>query len=209
MIEIPSTYYFPNRLGRIMFLAFEEVVGKSGINAVLNLSSLPHLIDNYPPADAHKTIAFETIGRFHFFLEQAYGPHGGRGLALRTGRVFFSNCMRTYGTDLGFSDPAFRLQPPDLKIVAALNSLMDFFNRYTDQHISLEETEHNFLWRIEHCPWCWGRHDSEPICHFAVGILQEALYWVSGGKFYDISEETCVAQGDKICLIVIDHLPLA
>ena len=208
MIEIPSTYYFPNRLGRIMFLSFEEVIGKSGVNAVLNLSSLPQLIDNYPPADDHKTISFETISRLQFVLEQAYGPHGGRGLALRTGRVFFSNCMRTYGADLGFSDSAFRLQPPDLKIVAALNSLMDFFNRYTDQHISLEETEHNFLWRIEHCPWCWGRHESEPVCHFAVGILQEALYWVSGGKFYDISEETCVAQGDKICLIAIDHLPV-
>ena len=209
MIEIPFTYYFPNRLGRIMFLSFEEVIGKSGVNAVLNLSSLPQLIDNYPPADDHKTISFETISRLQFVLEQAYGPHGGRGLALRTGRVFFSNCMRTYGADLGFSDSAFRLQPPDLKIVAALNSLMDFFNRYTDQHISLEETEHNFLWRIEHCPWCWGRHESEPVCHFAVGILQEALYWVSGGKFYDISEETCVAQGDKICLIAIDHLPVA
>jgi tetratricopeptide (TPR) repeat protein len=29
-----------------------------------------------------------------------------------------------------------------------------------------------------------------------VGILQEALYWVSGGKFYNVVEETCVAQGD-------------
>jgi predicted hydrocarbon binding protein len=209
MIETASTYYFPNKLGRMMLLAFEEVIGKSGINAVLNLSSLPHLIDNYPLDDDHKIISFETIGRLQYVLEQAYGPHGGRGLALRTGRVFFSSCMRIYGPELGFSDPTFRLQPPDLKIVAALNSLMDFFNRYTDQQISLEETEHNFLWRIECCPWCWGRHESEPTCHFAVGILQEALYWVSGGKFYNVTEETCVAQGDEICLFVIDRIPLA
>jgi len=128
MIETASTYYFPNKLGRMMLLAFEEVIGKSGINAVLNLSSLPHLIDNYPPDDDHKIISFETIGRLQYMLEQAYGPHGGRGLALRTGRVFFSSCMRIYGPELGFSDPTFRLQPPDLKIVAALNSLMNFFN---------------------------------------------------------------------------------
>ncbi|MFL7867718.1 MAG: 4-vinyl reductase [Anaerolineales bacterium] len=209
MIATASTYYFPNKLGRMLLLAFEEVIGKSGINAVLNLSLLPHLIDNYPPADDQKTISFETIGRFQFVLEQAYGPHGGRGLALRTGRVFFSSCMRAFSPDLGFSDPTFRLQPPDLKVVAALKSLKDFFNRYTNQQISLEETEQKFLWRIESCPWCWGRQESEPICHFAVGILQEALYWVSGGKFYDVSEETCVAQGDKFCLIAIDRLPLA
>jgi len=209
MIETTPTYYFPNRLGRMMLLAFEEVIGKSGINALLNLSLLPHLIDNYPPADDHKSISFETIGRLQYVLEQAYGPHGGRGLALRTGRVFFSSCMRTYCADLGFSDPNFRLQPPDLKIGTALKSLMDFFNRYTNQQISLEETEHNFLWRIECCPWCWGRHESEPTCHFAVGMLQEALYWVSGGKFYNVMEETCVSQGDEICLIAIDRLPLA
>ncbi|MBN1451957.1 MAG: 4-vinyl reductase [Anaerolineales bacterium] len=209
MIPTASTYYFPNRLGRMVLLAFEEVIGKSGINALLNLSSLPHLIDNYPPADDLKAVPFETIGQLQYTLEQAYGPHGGRGLALRAGRVFFSTCMRTYGTDLGFSDPTFRLQPPDSKIGTALKSLMDFFNRYTDQQISLEENEYNFLWRIGCCPWCWGRHESEPTCHFAVGMLQEALYWVSGGKFYNVTEETCISQGDKICLIAIDRIPLA
>jgi len=209
MTKAIPTYYFPDRLGRIMLLALEEVMGKSGLNALLNLSSLSYLIDNYPSNDDDKTVSFETISQLQHALEQAYGPHGGRGLALRAGRVFFSNGLRTYGPELGLNDITFRLQPPDLKLIDVLNSLTDFFDQYTDQQVVLEETEQSILWHIERCPWCWGRKEFEPACHFAVGMLQEALYWVSGGKFYNVMEETCIAQGDSACLIVIDRIPLA
>jgi predicted hydrocarbon binding protein len=209
MIKTASTYYFPNRLGRIMLLAFEEVLGRSGLNALLNLSSLSYFIDNFPPDNDDKAIPFETISQLHYALEQGYGPHGGRGLALRAGRVFFSAGLRTYSQKLGFRDATFRLQPLDSKLSSALNSLMNFLNQHSDQGITLEETEYNFLWRIENCPWCWGRHEYEPVCHFVVGMLQEALFWVSGGKFYNVVEKTCIAQGDTVCLVEIDCVPLA
>jgi predicted hydrocarbon binding protein len=140
-------------------------------------------------------------------LEQGYGPRGGRGLALRAGRVFFSIGLRIFGQELGFSDTIFRLQPLDLKLSSSLYSLMGFLNQNTDQRVTLEETEYNFLWRIENCPWCWGRREYEPVCHFVVGMLQEAVFWVSGGKFYNVMEETCIAQGNTDCLVKIDRIP--
>ena len=200
--------YFPNRLGRIVFLAFEEVMGKNGLNAILNLASLSSLINNYPPEDDERIFPFETLCKMQISLEQGFGPHGGRGLVLRAGRVFFSNGLRTYGPELGLNDTTFRLLPPDQKLMTVLHAMTDFFNQYTDQKVSLKESEHKILWKVERCPWCWGRHEYEPVCLFTVGMLQEALYWVSGGKFYNVVEETCVAQGDSACLVVIDRMPL-
>ena len=208
MISTHSKYYFPNRLGRIVLLAFEEIMGKNGLNAVLNLSSLSSLIDNYPPNDDQRTVPFETLSLMQSSLEKGYGPHGGRGLAIRAGRIFFSNGLRTYGPELGLNDSTFRLQPPDLKLMSVLRTLTDFFNQNSDQKVALDETEKSLLWKIERCPWCWERHGFEPVCHFSVGMLQEALYWVSGGKFYIVVEETCIAQGDSACLIVIDRTPI-
>ena len=69
-------------------------------------------------------------------------------------------------------------------------------------------TLQSFLWRIERCPWCWGRTTFDPVCHFAVGMLQELLYWVNGGKYYNVVEQTRIAQGDSACLVCIDKLPL-
>jgi predicted hydrocarbon binding protein len=208
MTGVSRSRYFPNKLGRIMLFAFEEVMGKNGLNAVLNLASLSSLIGNFPPEDDARAISFETISLLQGSLEQAFGPRGGRGLALRAGRVFFSHGLRTYGPELGLNDSAFRLQPADLKLMSVLQTITDFFNQHTDLVASLKESEHKIFWQVEQCPWCWGRQGTEPACQFAVGMLQEALYWVSGGKFYNVMEETCIAQGDPACLMVIDHIPL-
>jgi predicted hydrocarbon binding protein len=206
-METPLDCYFPNKLGRLVLLAFEEIMGKNGLNAALNLSTLSSLIDNYPPNDDKQIVPFETFSKLQSSMEQGYGPHGGRGLALRAGRVFFSSGLRTYGPEFGLNDTTFRLQPSDLKLMAVLHALTDFFNRQTDQRVLLKESEYKILWQVEQCPWCWGRHEFEPVCQFMVGMLQETLYWVSGGKSYNVVEETCIAQGEPACLIVIDRVP--
>ena len=208
MMNTTLDRYLPNRLGRIMILAFEEVMGKNGLNATLNLASLSSLIGNYPPDDDEKILPFEIFSRVQMAMERGFGPRGGRGLALRAGRVFFSNGLRTYGPELGLNDTDFRLQPSDLKLMAVLHAMSDFFNQHTDQKVSLKESARKILWEIESCPWCLGRQVFEPVCQFSVGMLQEALYWVSGGNFYNVVEETCIAQGDSACLIVIDREPL-
>ena len=42
-----SGFYYPNRIARIFLLAMEEIMGKNGLNAVLNMAKLSHLIGYY------------------------------------------------------------------------------------------------------------------------------------------------------------------
>ncbi|MFZ5820251.1 MAG: 4-vinyl reductase [Chloroflexota bacterium] len=203
------TYRFPNQMGRLILCSMEEVIGKNGLSAVLNLAGFASLIDDFPSADEEKSLTFEMLGSLQGALEQAYGPRGGRGLALRSGRVFFTHIIREYGPEMGLADTAFRLQPLKQKVRTALDALAAFFTRTTDQSVVVTDTEEQLLWRVEHCPLCWERHEREPVCHFTVGMLQEGLYWVSGGKIYNIVEEGCIASGDPACVIVIDRIPLA
>ena len=49
MDPIPkSGYYYPNKAGKIILESLVNVMGKNGLNAILNLAHLSHLIDNYP-----------------------------------------------------------------------------------------------------------------------------------------------------------------
>ena len=64
------------------------------------------------------------------------------------------------------------------------------------------------LWKIERCPVCWERRADTPCCFLAVGILQESLFWVSGGKNFQVEEIACIAKGDEACVITIDKTPL-
>jgi predicted hydrocarbon binding protein len=204
----PESCYYPNRMGRIILLSMEEVMGRNGVNAILKLASLSTLIENYPSDTTERAFPFSTLSAMTDTLEQAYGPHGGRGLAMRIGRACFSYGVRQYGVQMGVTETAFRLLPLPAKVSAGAKAFAQLFNNFTDQRVRVEEEDGKLLWHIERCPLCWERRSSEPVCHLAVGLLQEALYWLSGGKVFNVEEKTCIAAGDETCTIVIDQTPI-
>jgi predicted hydrocarbon binding protein len=208
-MNIPSKqdYHYPNKMGRIILLAMEEILGRNGINAVLNQTKLQHFINNYPPNNLDMQFRFEDLTRIQIGLEELYGPRGGQGLAQRSGRACFKYGIREFGPILGISEQAFKLLPLPTKISTGAKIFADAFNNFSDQQVKIEESEDKILWIIERCPICWGRHTDYPVCHLAVGILQESLYWISGGKFFCVEEIDCIAQGAPTCTIAIDKQP--
>jgi len=59
MEPIPkSGYYYSNKMSRLTILALESVMGKNGVNAILNLANQKHLIDNYPPDNLGREFDF-------------------------------------------------------------------------------------------------------------------------------------------------------
>lgn len=206
----PATagFYYPNKIGRIILLATEEVMGRNGVNAVLNLARLRHLVNNYPPNNFDRQFRFEDVGGIQHALEEMYGPRGARGLALRAGRACFKYGIKEFGPVLGISDLAFRLLPIGMKMKVGIEVFAEMFNKFSDQVVRLGEDESHFIWTIERCPVCWGRRTSEPCCYLAVGILQEGAIWVSGGKNFSVEETTCIAKGDATCTILIGKRPL-
>jgi len=202
------TYYYPNKMGRIVLQALEEVVGRNGLIAVLNLANLLHFIGHYPENNLERGFSFDDLSRMMTALEQLYGPRGGRGLALRTGRVCFKYGIREFGPMVSVAELSYRLLPLDLKLRQGAEIFRDIFNQYSDQQVVVEETPQAFYWRIERCPVCWKRRASQPVCQLAVGVLQEALYWVSNGKYFTVEETTCIAKGDPSCTLVIYKQPL-
>ena len=201
-------YFYPEKMGRIILLGMEEVMGINGMNAVLRLGKLDSLIQNYPPGNTERTFSFETIAAIQTALELTYGPRGGRGVALRVGRATFKNGLKEYGSMLGLTEMAFRLLPLSTKLHTGAHTFADLFNKYTDQKVRLEEKDNKIFWHIERCPLCWGRKSEDVVCHLAIGLLQESLYWLSGGKTFNVEEISCIARGDPTCTIVIDSNPL-
>jgi len=201
-------YFFPNKMGRITLLALEEVMGRNGVNAILNLARLQHYIENYPPNNFTQEFPFDEIGRIFNSLDEMYGPRGGRGLALRTGRTCFKFGINDFGPMLGIADLTFRILPLRVKLKVGFEVLAQMFNKFTDHLVRLEENEQHYHWIMERCGVCWGRKCDSPCCHLAIGILEEALYWVSGGKNFYVEEVSCIATGDQNCTILVSKKPL-
>jgi predicted hydrocarbon binding protein len=204
----PPTYFYSNQMGRILLLSSEEILGSSGMSVLLNRVAAPNLINNYPAPTPKLEIPFQLISGLQAALEEQYGPQGGRGLALRIGRTSFQHGLREFGPLFGFTDLGFRLLPLQTKLSVGANAFADIFNKHSDQRVRLEDQSTRLYWHIERCPVCWGRQADAPVCHLAVGLLQEALYWLSGGKTFRVEEVSCHACGDSTCSILIEKAPL-
>mgnify|MGYP005835943683 CR=1 FL=1 len=192
--HISGQYFWPNKMGRMFLLALEDVMGKNGVNAVLHLAKLKHLVNHYPPNNLDLGFSFEEMSGINKALEDMYGSRGGRGLAIRAGRAGFKYALKDFGSLLGMADLAFRLLPLGMKLKVGLNAMADTFNKFTDQRVTLEEEADHFVYIIDRCPVCWGRHADEPACHAATGLLQETMHWISGGKMFYIEETSCAAE---------------
>ncbi|MBN1304707.1 MAG: 4-vinyl reductase [Anaerolineales bacterium] len=203
------TKFYPNRMGLIILQAMEEVINRSGVTAVLNTAGLSELIDQYPSNDLKLEFSFDTVSHIQAALDQLYGIPGGRGVALRIGRACFKYGIREFGSLLGLTEMAFRLLPLTTKLRVGGNAFARLFNRYTDQRVRFDEDESVFRWQIDVCPLCWNRQSEQPACQLAVGLLQEALYWVSGGKIFNVEETHCIACGDEACTIIISKNPIS
>ena len=203
-----TKYFWPNKMGRMFLLALEDVMGRNGVNAVLNLAKIHTRVNRYPPSNLELEFEFSEISRIAQALEDMYGPRGGRNLAIRAGRAGFKYGLREFGSLLGLADLAFRLLPLGMKLKVGLNAMADTFNNFTDQRVQVQEESDSFIYTIERCPVCWTRHMDAPCCHAATGLLQEMVSWTSAGKNFYIEEISCIAAGDTACTFVINKQPV-
>lgn len=204
-----SGLYYANKFALIMLDALKDVLGVNGLKATLNLAHLPRLIDNDPPDNLKKEFDFADVSAINQGLEEIYGIRGGRGLALRAGRATFADSLRNFGALAGAGDLAFKVLPMNTKIRIGIPTMARIFTQVSDQHSTSKEFDDHFTYTIHRCPVCWGRHDvDKPVCFIAVGLLQEGLKWVSGGKNFRVNESRCVALGEEVCEFVIQKTPL-
>ena len=81
-----SGLYYPNKFGMITIKSLEEVMGKNGLNAILNLAGLNNYIENYPPDNLDKGKTCDgsglALGDNHSVFELS---HEGTGLLGKDG----------------------------------------------------------------------------------------------------------------------------
>jgi predicted hydrocarbon binding protein len=196
-------------MARIWLQAMEEVMGKNGLNAILNMAGLQQLIDHYPPENLDRQFDFADFSALNGALEEMYGPRGGRGLALRAGRATFANGLKGFGALAGVGDLAFKVLPLGAKLKIGVPSLAKIFSQVSDQKSTVSETDTEIHYTMKPCPVCHGRKSDKPMCHAGVGVLMEGLKWVSGGHEFKTYESQCIGCGDEACVIVVQKEPIS
>ncbi len=53
--------FYPNLIGRLYLISLEDVMGRNGVNALLNLAGARHLVNNYPPSTLPRQLPFPAL----------------------------------------------------------------------------------------------------------------------------------------------------
>ncbi len=196
------------RLSRPVLLGMEEVLGRAGVQDILEQAGLPLPAAAYLEPEGQAPLSYRHLGAIQKALEARHGPRSGRGLALCAGRSSFNYGLRDFGGALGLLRPDFRLLPSTARIPAGLRRLAGFLSEAGDLEIHLEETPGHYTWVIERCPICSERRAGEGACLLLAGFVQEYLYWASGGRFYQVVQSECAPSGAPACRIAADKQAL-
>lgn len=204
-----SGFALPNRFARITLMSVEEMIGAKGMEKLLTIAQLSHLIENYPEANLERGFDFADYAAVNLALEELYGPRGGRGFALRAGREVFSKALSNFGALAGTADKAFTALPLKTKIKIALPALARIFTTISDMTSSVQEQQHEYHFLVKPNPVCWSRVGEEkPVCYLIVGLLQEAMFSISSGKEFRVDESECLAASGETCRFLIQKQPL-
>ncbi len=178
------------QLGQILLDGLEEIIGLSGVNAVLDQARLYRLMGP-SRTEFPKDIRLDNFIEMQSALEALYGVRGGQGTALRAGRVSFHCILREHGDEMGLNAPEFRFRPTAYKISMGLATLAEKFSGFCSENIRVFEDETAWIWEAV-CQSPSSTSQLMTTCnHFILGMLQEFTQWAAGGKHYMLNQVRC------------------
>jgi predicted hydrocarbon binding protein len=201
-MEIVQEFPCASQIGKIMLDGVRDIIGQPGARAISNLITPP-----FSPGSIQvnkEKISFGEISTIQSFLEAMYGRQGGQGIAQRAGRASSSMIVRKFGLRMGLNNLDYRLMPTQTRIKVGLEALAATVSDLCCEPFMVVEDREAWIWQVNACPVCWQRQSEKPACYFLVGLLQEFVSTISGGKLHNVVETECLAAGADACTFRID-----
>ncbi|MGC9393772.1 MAG: hypothetical protein ACP5J4_02830 [Anaerolineae bacterium] len=199
-------YFLSNRRARIYLDAIAETSGQYGFPAVLTLAGLHAWLEALPPYNDVQEVDFVDFGALNAMLVKMYGPRAGRALTQWAGRVSFMALSPFIDDLLNAQTVSFQAKALVERVHAVLETIVDN-QGLGNFEATLQSLGDQFTYTLNPCPFCFGqKRFAHPICHGAVGFLQQAVEWVGAGDHYMVEEASCAATKglqDTSCVFVI------
>lgn len=141
-------------------------------------------------------------------LIRTYGQKCGSGLSLRIGRVLFSRLLRYHESLKSLGELSFRILPLSHKLSQGLPAVAQSLEQILGQHGTIIDMDTEIHYLVRECPDCHGiQAADQPICYVTIGIIKEAMHWLSSSRDFHVYESECKAMGSQHCRFVIDKTP--
>jgi hypothetical protein len=192
----PDSFVPSKDAQKVLLEGFKEIVGPHSARELFSRSCR---------SSAESTAT--SLDELQRLLVDQFGPLGGCGVALRSGRAAFRHGLRKWGTDAGITSIDYRLLPLNRRIFTGLERLAAILTERCGLQVSTSQDEQHWYWRVD--PYLnTGLQPTCPACYMVIGVLQEFMAWAAGGRSYPVREVSCHCTGADACLFQIEKKAL-
>jgi predicted hydrocarbon binding protein len=156
----------------------------------------PNLVDPTAVSQLTSATAAETYARIQHALRVYYG-RGARGTLVRIGRILWGRLLENASLPDKAQAQLARNLPGSLRPKAIIELLARFMREH-NADVTIHSLDLDLLLADHVGAATIGQKENGPICIVTLGLIQEALIWVSGRE-YDVEEVSCFAAGGDAC----------
>jgi predicted hydrocarbon binding protein len=186
----------PNELLSAYLIALEDLLGKNGVNTVLNISGYQEWVESYPSDSTREPIPHAALSKIQETVEDIYGTRTGLNLSRSAAR----NTLTKAHAELVDIERLKHLSGDEIeKIEQALRAFANLFASDNSGGSTVSRENKQLSISFQDCPNCAGRESKSPICMTYLGWIEGLVMLVDSGVEVVISETTCLATGDDEC----------
>lgn len=205
---MPLNEKIPNQLLHVAFITAEDIIGKNGLNSVLNYAGLQKFIGNYPPNDFEMTHGNMDFIQLATGIIGVFGEKGARPILFRGGIRAFEILYEQFPALFAMEGIEAHDTTPE--------RLFDEYKRIYKSAVDASVHVHGDIYKFYDCPegatleispchWCLNLKTEKPICFVQTGI-QQGFARLIFGQTIKIEETMCIGAGDPMCKFMI-HRP--
>jgi predicted hydrocarbon binding protein len=198
--------HIPNSMMYITLVTIEDIIGKNGLNSLLNHANLKKYRENYPPNNEKNEVPIVEFSSILGSLIEIFGERGARPILYNAGRRGFQVVLE--------KNPAmFGLVGLGLKVLSKRKRLEKIFtigaegtNKVFGENQRFYISDEGFVCELFDCYWCKGIKSEGCVCFGEVGLDAEVAKWATGDE-HEVKEVLCRARGDDVCKFIISFEP--
>jgi len=196
---------FPNQLFYLVLVTFEEILGKPGLNSILNYCGMTKFRDEYPPNNMEEDHSSEDFTTLMRGCIDVMGEQGVRPILFRGGIRAFEIMNEQFPQMFDING----ITPKELDAESAFGEFRRIYGIMVDASKAMQgdictyyDVDEGVVLEINPCHWCVGVKAKKPVCHGQLGFQFGIARWVTGREI-KVEETHCIATGDEMCRFVM------
>jgi hypothetical protein len=198
-----------NDANQLVYSGLKEVVGTQELARMAAAGpsgvSEGDLSGSEPAANWLKN---HDLGKVQSAMEKKFGKKELQGLLLRSGRASCKFFVKQYGAGMQVTSTEYRLLPSKKRLIKGLKAAASLYAELFNKEISVADEGDHWIWQENETLSASQSHLAGQDCFFTIGLLQEYLAWLSGGKAFSVKQTEKVGLTGGACCLAISKQPI-